>query len=115
MAKTPGPPDAAVTYVWTFGRNKQRLDIRRTGTPKEPVLEVVGGDAPGTTLFKDMTALVRYQTALESRLVADGWSLLSFEPERRSGTERRAAARGRLDRRRWWSDPEFRRRSKKPR
>jgi hypothetical protein len=96
--------------VWTFGRGTQRVEIRRWGTPDEPVLEIVGGDAPGTTAFKDMAALVSYQAALESRLVAGGWSLLTFEPERRSGADRRVAARDAFDRRRWWTDPEFRRR-----
>ena len=109
MAKTPAPtPD--VRYVWTFGRGDRRLDIRRLQTAEGTVLEVYGGDAPGTTVFKDMAALVAYQSRLESTLIDGGWTLISFSPERRSQTERRVAARPTLDRRRWWSDPEFRRR-----
>jgi hypothetical protein len=106
------PPPGSTDYLWTFGRGVQRVEIRRYISPNGPILEVVGGDAPGTTAFNDMAGLVAYQSALETRLLASGWTLIAFSPERRSGKERRAAARGQADRRRWWTDAEFRRRDK---
>lgn len=98
------------TMVWTFSRRQHRLEIRRETTPDGAVLVVVGGDAPGAMAFRDMSALIDQQSRLEARLLDAGWSLVAFEPERRSHAERRAAARGSLDRRRWWTDSEFRRR-----
>ena len=85
------------------------MDIRRYVSADGPILEVSGGDAPETTAFNDLAGLVAYQSALETRLLANGWTLIAFSPERRSGKDRRAAARGQVDRRRWWTDAEFRR------
>lgn len=96
--------------VWTFVRLNQRVEIRREPAPNGGALLVVtGGDAAGTTEFRDMAALVQQQSRLEVMLVDSGWSLASFEPERRSVSDRRAQTRETLDRRRrWWTDPEFR-------
>ena len=96
--------------VWTFVRGHRRLEVRREETPDGPLLVVVGGDAPGSTAFPDMPTLVRQQSRLEATLLDAGWSFVSFEPERRSHAERRAAKRDTLDRRRWWTDPDFRKR-----
>jgi hypothetical protein len=75
------------------------------------VLVVTGGDAAGSTVFSDMAALVQQQSRLEVMLIGSGWSLASFEPERRRLADRRAAKRDTADRRqRWWTDPEARRR-----
>ena len=96
--------------VWTFVRRHERLDVRREhAADGRPVLVVTGGDAAGSTVFSDMTALVRQQSRLEVILIDSGWSLSSFEPERRSVADRRTAPRETADRRqRWWNDPEAR-------
>jgi hypothetical protein len=94
--------------VWTFARGNGRLEVRREDAADGPLLVVVGGEAPGSTAFADVAALVRHQSRLEATLLDEGWSLLSFEPERRSSAERRAAKRDTFDRRRWWTDPDFR-------
>jgi hypothetical protein len=111
MPNTPEPVSNA-PYVWTFGLGDRRVDIRRFQTSEGAVLDVQGGEAPGTTVFKDMAALVAYQSRLESQLIDGGWSLLAFSPERRSQADRRASQRDTLDRRRWWSDAGFRDRTK---
>jgi hypothetical protein len=94
--------------LWTFGRGLDRIEIQREDTSDGPMLVVAGGDAPGSTLFPDIAALIRYQTQFEAALLDAGWSLIAFEPERRSHAERRAAKRDTFDRRRWWTDPAFR-------
>jgi putative acetyltransferase len=94
--------------IWTFVRRHQRLEIRREPHRDGIELVVTGGDAPGATLFGDLAALVAHQTRIEARLINEGWSLASFEPERRSHVERRRQARATIDRRRWWTDPVFR-------
>lgn len=55
-----------------------------------------------------MMALILQQDQFEATLLDMGWSLASFEPERRSRVERRAEQRDAVDRRRWWTDPAFR-------
>ena len=100
-------PDA---MVWTFVRHHQTMEIRREeSTDGRQLLVVTGGESAGTTEFRDLAALVRQQSRLEEMLLDSGWSLTSFEPERRSVADRRAHTRETLDRRRrWWTDPEFR-------
>ena len=87
--------------VWTFGRGPHRLEIQREDTSDGPLLVVAGGEAPGSTLFPSIAALIRYQAQFEAALLDAGWSLIAFEPERRTHAERRAAKRDTFDRRRW--------------
>jgi hypothetical protein len=95
--------------VWTFVRGHDRLEVRREATESGAVLIVSGAHpAAGSTAFPSMMALIQQQSQLEATLLDMGWSLASFEPERRSHGERRAAQRDTLDRRRWWTDPAFR-------
>jgi hypothetical protein len=96
--------------VWTFARGPHRLEIRREETSDGPSLVVAGGDAPGSTTFANIAALLHQQSKLEAALLDAGWSLTGFAPERRSHAERRAAKRDTFDRRRWWTDPAFRKR-----
>jgi hypothetical protein len=99
-----------LTMVWTFARRHERLEIRREQSADgRPLLVVTGGDAAGSTAFSGMAALVRQQSRLEVMLIDSGWSLASFEPERRSIADRRAHQRETADRRhRWWTDPDAR-------
>jgi hypothetical protein len=97
-------------YVWTYARGTQRLEIRRRETGDGHLLVVTGGDSPSSTTFRDMAALVEQQIRFEGFLIKDGWSFIGFVPERRTHADRRNAPRPTPDRRRWWSDAEFRRR-----
>jgi predicted glycosyltransferase len=100
------------SMIWTFVRRHEQLEVRREeAADGRHVLVVTGGDAAGSTVFSDMAALVQQQSRLELMLIGSGWSLASFEPERRSLADRRATKRDTADRRqRWWTDPEARRR-----
>lgn len=100
------------TMVWTFVRRQERVEIRREPAPDGgSLLIVTGGDAAGSTVFRDMVALVRQQSRLEKMLLDSGWSFVSFEPERRSVADRRAVTRETDDRRRsWWTDADVRNR-----
>jgi len=96
--------------VWTFVRGQDRLEVRREKTERGALLVVTGAHpASGSTAFPSLMALIKQQSQLEATLLDMGWSLASFEPERRSHVERRGAQRDTLDRRRWWTDPAFRR------
>src|SRR5947209_2548210 len=97
-------------YIWTFSRGNRRIEVRRRATEAGHLLVVTGGDSPGSTAFRDMAALVAHQTRFEGFLIKDGWSFIGFEPERRTQADRRRTPRPAPDRRRWWSDVEFRRR-----
>jgi hypothetical protein len=97
-------------YLWTFSRGNRRLEIRRREAGDGQILEVTGGDSPGSTTFPDVAALVAHQSRFEAFLLKDGWSFLGFAPERRTHDDRRNARRSTPDRRRWWTDAEFRRR-----
>ena len=112
MADIPPSPRRSPSMVWTFARANQRLVVCREETDEGPLLIVAGGDAPGSTLFSNLAALIKSQSQLEAVLIDAGWSLISFEPERRSHADRRAVQRETFDRRRWWTDPEFRQRGK---
>lgn len=96
--------------VWTFERGRDWVEIRREETGDGAMLLVVSGGhaSVGSTAYADVMALIRQQSVLEATLLEDGWSLTSFTPERRSGAERRTAKRETMDRRRWWTDPAFR-------
>jgi hypothetical protein len=95
--------------VWTFVRGHDRLEVRREATESGALLIVSGAHpASGSTAYPSMMALIHQQSQLEATLLDMGWSLASFEPERRTRVERRAAQRDTLDRRRWWADPAFR-------
>jgi hypothetical protein len=96
--------------VWTFERGREWVEIRREEAGNGVMLLVVSGDHPlvGSTAYVDVMALIRQQNVLEATLLAGGWSLTSFAPERRTGAERRTAKRETLDRRRWWTEAAFR-------
>ena len=90
--------------IWTFVRNGQHLEIRRTPTDEGTLLGI-HGDGPGrTTLFTELDRLVVFQADFEKFLLATGWAFIGFSPERRRGHERRHYSRLLTDRRRWWTD-----------
>jgi hypothetical protein len=90
--------------VWTFARNGQPLEIRRTRTDEGYLLGVSGDGPPRSYFFADMDKLVVFQADFEKFLLGTGWTFLGFSPERRTGRERRHFSRLLSDRRRWWTD-----------
>jgi len=90
---------------WIFSRDAERLELQRPADDQGVELSVVRqGDAPRTYAFADARARARFQVDMEALLVATGWLLVAFEPERRRGRDRRRFPRLE-ERRRWWTDP----------
>ena len=93
--------------IWTFARGSERLEVRREVSSDGACLVVSGAHpSAGATAFTSVIRLIQQQGRLEAMLLDSGWSLASFEPERRAQGERRSKPRETPDRRRrWWSDP----------
>lgn len=90
--------------TWVFVRGDERLTIRRRES-EEGCLLVLGDGRDGRTYaFPDQVALVRFQSDMEALLLQTGWSFLAFEPDHRTGLDRRGWPRLSTDRRRWWTD-----------
>lgn len=95
------PPEiGAVREAWLFTRGVKSVRIVRASSKARMFLHVYGPDT-NTDLqeFDDVLGCMRYQAELERRLVGEGFALDRFMGERRSGSDRRGAARG-SDRRR---------------
>jgi hypothetical protein len=89
--------------AWLFGRSAERLRLERRAENGSQLLFITVGDDPPRRLeFNDAEALIRFQSDMEQLLVHTGWMLLLFEPERRTGRDRRLFPRIR-ERRRWWT------------
>jgi hypothetical protein len=96
--------EAVDEQIWTFTRDRQRLEIRRTPADEGILLGIHGDDPPRTTFFTDIDRLASFQHDFEAFLLATGWTFESFSPDRRRGRERRHFSRLLTDRRRWWTD-----------
>ena len=85
----------AVREAWLFTRGVTSVRIVRASTKARMFLHVYGPDTD-TDLkeFDDVLGCMRYQSELERRLVGEGFALDRFMGERRSGSDRRGAARG---------------------
>jgi hypothetical protein len=105
----PGPATPQRTMIWTFARGSERLEVRREVLADGAWLVVTGAHpSAGSTTFKSVVALIQQQGRLEATLLDSGWSLASFEPERRAQGDRRSKARESPDRRRGWTEPAVR-------
>ena len=67
-------------------------------------LVITNAEGSRSVPFKEFAALVTFQANMEQFLVRTGWSLATFEPERRRYQDRRLFPRVNPDRRRWWTD-----------
>lgn len=90
--------------IWSFSRNGELLEVKRTPSDDGVLLSVVGDGPPRTYFFPELPRLEQFQADFEKFLLGTGWTFLSFTPERRSGRERRHFSRLLTDRRRWWTD-----------
>jgi hypothetical protein len=94
-----GVAEPAGLPTWVFARGDDRIRLRRDASL---TLRLDAVDGPERTFsFPDIDELTAFQCGLEQHLVATGWSLVEFGPERRSGRDRRRTARGGADRRRY--------------
>lgn len=95
----------AVREVWLFTRGPESVRIIRASTRTGMRLIIHGPlDASHDFSFDSVAACMEHQADLERRLVAQGFQLEQFVPERRSGSDRRGAPRG-PDRRRSFDPP----------
>jgi len=81
---------AAVETAWLFTRGAQSVRIVRAATLNGEVhLHVHGpGAARQSHVFQDVMECMHYQSDLERRLVAQGFSLERFTSDRRSAPRR---------------------------
>ncbi|MGC4083007.1 MAG: hypothetical protein QM736_13085 [Vicinamibacterales bacterium] len=90
--------------IWSFARNGELLEIKRTPTDDGFLLGVTGDGPPRSYFFPELPRLEQFQADFEKFLLGTGWVFMSFTPERRTGRERRHFSRLISDRRRWWTD-----------
>jgi|SRR5581483_5771188 len=93
------------TFSWTFVRGdaegEQLKVVRESGDTVR--LRVTTTDSVREIAFDDVAAANRFQSDMETFLLKSGWSFVRFEPERRTGRDRRELPRL-FERRRWWTD-----------
>jgi hypothetical protein len=83
---------------WLFIKDRESIWIER---PHGNHMVVAGpGSAREEHDFPDEDAVQAFQIAIGEKLTAEGWFLWGFDRERRTGRDRRTAARTQPDRRR---------------
>ena len=90
--------------VWTFARGVDKLEITRQILDDGTVLQIAGDGSPRSYFFRDVSRLEIFQKDMETLLLKTGWTFVAFEPDQRTGRERRGWPRRSNDRRRWWTD-----------
>jgi hypothetical protein len=90
--------------TWTFERGEERLILQREVDEERHRLVIIHADGCHALPFNDFEALVTFQTDMERVLLATGWLLANFSPDRRRYRDRRTFPRVENDRRRWWTD-----------
>ena len=88
--------------TWAFTRNNEHLELTREGETAA-LLRVTGVGRPRTYRFDSPDERNRFQRDMEAMLLATGWAIVGFSPERRAGRDRRTWPRL-TERRRWWTD-----------
>jgi hypothetical protein len=84
--------------TWVFARDTTTIRVLRL---PEGRLQIESSEGQTREFsFPDLDELTAFHLGFEQHLVATGWSLVEFSPERRSGRDRRAQSRGGRDRRR---------------
>lgn len=93
--------------TWIFAHADKRIRVER---PEPTRLIIVSSEDNERELeFQDVAELVAFQTDFEDHLIENGWSLVEFSPERRSGRERRRVPRFTDRRRRRFPPPPLKR------
>jgi hypothetical protein len=83
-----------VATTWIFQHADRTMYVQRPDRVSRVQLVIWGTDmADQVYSFNDEIAFVDFLSDFEARSMADGWSLIDFIPERRSGTDRRASPR----------------------
>jgi len=85
---------ATVETAWLFTRGLDSVRIVRAAK-RAGVMQLLvqgPGDATDSIEFTDVLGCINYQSDLERRLVADGYTLERFNSDRRSGHRRQPAS-----------------------
>jgi hypothetical protein len=90
--------------VWTFVRGNDTLEITREDLEDGITLVIAGDGTPRSYFFRETHRLETFQRDMETLLLKTGWTFQNYEPDRRSGRDRRGWPRRSNDRRRWWTD-----------
>lgn len=90
--------------VWTFVRGHDRLEITREDIEDGITLVIAGDGTPRSYFFRETDRLETFQRDMETLLLKTGWTFQGYEPDRRTGRDRRGWPRRSNDRRRWWTD-----------
>src|SRR5262245_62054609 len=90
--------------VWTFVRGNDTLEITPEDLDDGVMLVIAGDRTPRSYFFREPHRLETFQRDMETLLLKTGWTFQGYEPDRRSGLDRRGWPRRSNDRRRWWTD-----------
>jgi hypothetical protein len=90
--------------VWRFVRGNDTLEITREDLDDGTTLIISGDGTPRSYFFRELHRLETFQRDMETLLLKTGWTFQSYEPDRRTGHDRRGWPRRSNDRRRWWTD-----------
>src|SRR5262249_22799465 len=90
--------------VWKFVRGNDTLEITREDLEDGITLVIAGDGTPRSYFFRETHRLETFQRDMETLLLKTGWTFQRYEPDRRSGRDRRGWPRRSNDRRRWWAD-----------
>jgi hypothetical protein len=82
-----------MTLTWIFVRGDERVEVRRDVDPVSTSLEVSSPAGDRSLQFRDHNSMVAFQASFEQALIVLGFHLDGFDPERRSGVDRRAVPR----------------------
>jgi hypothetical protein len=94
-----------VHAVWAFSKASERLELRCEQNDDGFTLVIMESSrAPRSYFFTERRALTTFQRDMEQFLLHTGWVFAEYEPDRRSGRDRRTFPRIHEDRRRWWTD-----------
>jgi hypothetical protein len=89
--------------TWTFSRGGDRMHIVRVATTRLLVSSTFEGAREMD--FETAEELLEFQVRYERELIADGWLLIEFSPERRAVRDRRQLRRFGAERRERPSPP----------
>jgi len=90
--------------AWTFVRGEDTLEITREDLEDGITLVIAGDGTPRSYFFRETHRLEAFQRDMETLLLKTGWTFQGYEPDARSGRDRRGWPRRSNDRRRWWTD-----------
>jgi hypothetical protein len=95
-AGTTGQPADAepIMLRWVFGRDDARVDVYRSSAMSATQIDVSAGGEMRAFRFLDRQSVVAFHAGIEHALLQTGWHLMTFEPERRGGSDRRTLQRG---------------------